>query len=293
MENPHVLDTLASPARRAILEILCAAPQAASALAERAGLSLSASSQHLKQMLQAGLINASRDGKQRIYSVRPAGLALLQDYVRQLQATLSAARTGTGAGQAAAADDGRAMPEVPDQGQLHPVDRAAAYGRNWPGQDPAIYAISMRFLLLAAHVQRGLARTAAYLDLQGGELLVLDALFQVGAPYICTPTQLKQRMPISLAGISKRIDRLQAHGLVDRLIDPDDGRGTLVRMSKKAHDKMIGIMRQQRYGDDHAALMQMDASQRALLSSLLTDLLDLMDRVERSASVPRDEKIDK
>lgn len=282
MTLPAILDALATPARRTILENLCKAPCSAGDLARRAGISPSAASQHLKQLMQARLVEASRDGKQRIYHCLPTGLDSLRDYVAGLQGALGAAPP------VANPEPGAAGPgPAPADDPADAIDRAAAgYGRAWSGHDPAVYAIAIRLLLLAAHVQRGLRSTAARLDLQAGELMVLDTLLREGPPYACTPTQLKQRMAITFAGLTRRIDRLQSQGLVDRLVDPNDGRSTLVRLTATAHKRLEAIMREQHYGTDHKALMHMRGTQRALLSAMLKQLLGTMDKMDQEPAGP-------
>lgn len=267
MSSSHILDALAAPARRAILETLCTGPHAAGELARSAGISQSAASQHLQQLMRAGLAEVSRDGRQRVYRALPAGLAQLQDYVSRLQMTL--------AGVCPAGDDA----------SLDAIDHAAAaYNRTWPAQDPAAYAIPIRLLLLAGHVRQGLESTAARLALGGGELIVIEALMRQGPPYACTPTQLQQQMSVTLGGLSRRIDRLQARGMVDRLVDPHDARATLVRLTDTARIQFEALMHQGRHSSSHLALIRMDVAQRTLLSVLLKQLLRLMQSAEEEAN---------
>jgi DNA-binding transcriptional ArsR family regulator len=69
---------LGDPTRRAIFERLVARPQAVGELSAELPVSRPAVSQHLKVLKQAGLVADEPDGARRIYSVRPAGLALLR-----------------------------------------------------------------------------------------------------------------------------------------------------------------------------------------------------------------------
>ena len=66
------------PTRRAIFEQLLEGPSAVSALADALPVSRPAVSQHLKVLKSAGLVADRQAGKQRIYRVDPAGLAVMR-----------------------------------------------------------------------------------------------------------------------------------------------------------------------------------------------------------------------
>jgi DNA-binding transcriptional ArsR family regulator len=69
---------LGDPTRRAIFERLLDGPSAVSALAGELPVSRPAVSQHLKVLKSAGLVADRQAGKQRIYRVDPAGLAVMR-----------------------------------------------------------------------------------------------------------------------------------------------------------------------------------------------------------------------
>jgi DNA-binding transcriptional ArsR family regulator len=69
---------LGDPTRRAIFERLLDGPSAVSALAGELPVSRPAVSQHLKVLKSAGLVADQQAGKQRIYRVDPAGLAVMR-----------------------------------------------------------------------------------------------------------------------------------------------------------------------------------------------------------------------
>jgi DNA-binding transcriptional ArsR family regulator len=76
-----VLNALADPTRRDILESLRASPRSVAELAEGRPVSRPAVSQHLKVLESAGLVSIEQKGVRRIYSVRPEGLAALRAYL--------------------------------------------------------------------------------------------------------------------------------------------------------------------------------------------------------------------
>jgi len=72
---------LADPTRRAIVELLGAGEQAAGAIAGRFALSAPAISQHLKTLREARLVRVRVEGQRRIYSLDPAGLAAVDQWI--------------------------------------------------------------------------------------------------------------------------------------------------------------------------------------------------------------------
>jgi DNA-binding transcriptional ArsR family regulator len=71
------------PVRVVIFQRLARVPMTASELALGLPISRTAVVQHLKQLETARLVNASPDGRKRIYSIRPEGLVPLDRWLRQ------------------------------------------------------------------------------------------------------------------------------------------------------------------------------------------------------------------
>ena len=81
---------------------------------------------------------------------------------------------------------------------------------------------------LARHLD--LARREAFEThgLEPWEFDVLAALRREGAPYALSPGRLLQVTLVTSGTMTNRIDRLEAKGLVERVPDPNDGRGVQV-----------------------------------------------------------------
>src|SRR5215218_9242344 len=68
----------AEPNRRRILQLLAGRPRTVSDIASEFTVTRSAISQHLLVLADAGLVDAEKVGRQRIYRVLPSGLRKLQ-----------------------------------------------------------------------------------------------------------------------------------------------------------------------------------------------------------------------
>jgi DNA-binding MarR family transcriptional regulator len=126
--------------------------------------------------------------------------------------------------------------DAPTAAEPDTVDAAVARWRSGYSETPAqAYDLTVRVLRLAHTIEAGIERTAQRRGLSVGELLVLDALYRAGPPHTATPTQLKRLLLLSLAGVGKRVDRLTALGLVERLRSSGDGRSLPVRLTEQGH----------------------------------------------------------
>lgn len=142
----------------------------------------------------------------------------------------------------------------------------------WPQVDPEVFAVLARLAQAGRHVEAAIERTAALHGMNGREVMVLGALRRKGAPYESTPTGLKQLLWLSLPGLKKRLDRLEALGMVTRAGNPQDRRGFVVRLTERGHAALDDLVTHPQ-ARVYRALLEMPASQRAELSGLLRSLL--------------------
>jgi len=99
-EAVALMEALADPSRRAIVDILCERPTSVTALADALPVSRPAVSQHLKVLKGVGLVSDRAVGTRRIYSVEPEALAAVRAYFddfwqRSLMAFRLAAESST------------------------------------------------------------------------------------------------------------------------------------------------------------------------------------------------------
>jgi DNA-binding transcriptional ArsR family regulator len=81
MAYVNALSVLADPTRLRVFERLRDGPKPVNAVAAGLPVSRPAVSQHLKILKDAGLVEERSEGARRIYSVRPAGLADLREWL--------------------------------------------------------------------------------------------------------------------------------------------------------------------------------------------------------------------
>jgi DNA-binding transcriptional ArsR family regulator len=81
-----VFAALADPTRRRLLELLAAGERSAGSLAAEFGISRPGVSRHLRVLREAGLVRSRGEGQRRLYSVDPAPLAEVAEWLRPWRA---------------------------------------------------------------------------------------------------------------------------------------------------------------------------------------------------------------
>lgn len=76
-----VLEVLAEPKRRQILDLLIKRPRPVGELVERIGLSQPGTSKHLRLLREAGLVRVRAEGQRRVYELRPDPLRALDAWL--------------------------------------------------------------------------------------------------------------------------------------------------------------------------------------------------------------------
>ena len=81
-----VLQALADPSRRTVLEILRDHPASAGELAEALPIARPGVSRHLRVLREAGLVDVRQESQRRIYSLRAAPLEEVDDWLDDYRA---------------------------------------------------------------------------------------------------------------------------------------------------------------------------------------------------------------
>jgi DNA-binding MarR family transcriptional regulator len=148
----------------------------------------------------------------------------------------------------------------------------AQWRRERPDLDATSLALVGRLLRTAQLADLHLSSKMRQHGLQPGWFDLLAALRRSGKPFELNPTQLMAATMLSSGGVTKRLDRLAQAGLVERRPDPDDRRGTLVRLTppgKEAIDKAL----ETHIANEDRLLRPLSATQRRTLDGLLRTLL--------------------
>jgi len=106
-----------------------------------------------------------------------------------------------------------------------------SWTRERPDLDLAPVEVFSRISRLARHLD--LARRDAFTAaaVESWEFDVLAALRRAGEPYELSPGRLLRETLVTSGTMTNRVDRLMARGFVERLPDPRDRRGVLVRLT--------------------------------------------------------------
>ena len=151
-------------------------------------------------------------------------------------------------------------------------DLLGEWRRERPDLDPWPFAIFGRVWRLAASLRADAEKWLAPLGLTFESFSLIVTLRRSGPPYELNPTALYRESLLSSGAMTNRIDRVEAMGLVRRLPDPHDRRGTIVRLTPKGRilaDRAIKI-HFEALAEELACLK---ADERKTLSSLLAKLL--------------------
>ncbi|QKE85584.1 MarR family transcriptional regulator [Arthrobacter sp. NEB 688] len=112
------------------------------------------------------------------------------------------------------------------------MDHVATVHEQWrterPDLDTTPLLVIARVHRIAAALTPELTAVYAQFGLGEGEFDVLATLRRHGAPFSLSPGELAERTMVTSGAVSKRLDRLQARGLVERRADASDGRARTV-----------------------------------------------------------------
>lgn len=83
--KPDVFAAISHPARRRMLDLLVEAERSVNTIAGHFQMSRPAVSQHLRILLEAGLVTEQRHGRERRYQLVPARLAPVRDWIARYE----------------------------------------------------------------------------------------------------------------------------------------------------------------------------------------------------------------
>jgi DNA-binding MarR family transcriptional regulator len=126
--------------------------------------------------------------------------------------------------------------EPPDGADTDRLDAMLeVWAREIPDLDPLTEGIVERIQGLAKNFDRSMEETLVQYALDRRAFHLLGRLRSYGPPYRRSAGQLAEDMRISSGAMTARLDRLEKAGLIRRLPDPNDRRGTLVEPTEAGH----------------------------------------------------------
>ncbi|MFZ0030738.1 MAG: MarR family transcriptional regulator [Candidatus Cybelea sp.] len=153
------------------------------------------------------------------------------------------------------------------------IDRILAqWKRERPDLDTRAMGLVGRIQRAAAALRPRLDDTHGLSGLQGESFDVLASLRRSGRPYQLSPTQLYREMMLTSGAMTNRIDGLEKAGLVLRRPDPQDRRGTLVRLTAKGK-ALIDTATTGHVANEQRLLAVLSEREQRQLAELLRKLL--------------------
>jgi DNA-binding MarR family transcriptional regulator len=152
------------------------------------------------------------------------------------------------------------------------VDRLVeAWGRERPDLDLAPMEVLSRVSRLGHHLDAARREAFTAHGIEPWEFDVLAALRRAGEPYELSPGRLLRETLVTSGTMTNRVDRLVGRRLVERLPDPRDRRGVLVRLTGTGRRTVDGALASL-LEHERPLLAPLDADERRHLASLLRRL---------------------
>ncbi|WP_153026861.1 MarR family winged helix-turn-helix transcriptional regulator [Glycomyces albidus] len=113
------------------------------------------------------------------------------------------------------------------------ADMVGQWRRERPDLDASPMLVVGRLFRLVDEFDRRLRPPFAEAGLGNGDFDVLAALRRSGEPYALSAGELSRTVLVTTGAITKRVDRLEAKGLVARSVADDDARGRQIALTPK------------------------------------------------------------
>ncbi len=144
----------------------------------------------------------------------------------------------------------------------------AQWSRERPDLDVAPMGLVGRLHRLARALDDELSPVFEAAGLCDGDFDVLASLRRTGVPYQLSPGRLRETSMVTSGAVSKRLDRLEAAGLVVRTVDPADARARLVRLTD-AGLATVDRLVVEHVANEHRLVAGLSLEQRDRLAALL------------------------
>jgi DNA-binding MarR family transcriptional regulator len=145
----------------------------------------------------------------------------------------------------------------------------------WRGQRPELdhspIGVIGRISRLAREIEPRLEIVYREHGLEPGWHDVLATLRRTGPPHRLRPSDFTSSLMLTSSGTTKRLDRLEQAGLVERAPDPADRRGVLISLTEQGRD-LIDRVTEAHLANECRLLEGLSAGDRERLAGLLRKL---------------------
>ncbi|MGW9111760.1 MarR family winged helix-turn-helix transcriptional regulator [Microbacterium sp. NPDC055683] len=156
------------------------------------------------------------------------------------------------------------------------IDRIGVFVEQWrrerPDLDPSPMAVIGRMRRISDDFTRELIDNYRRFGLGEGEFDVLCALRRAGEPFALSQGDIAEHTVVTAGATSKRVDRLEAAGLVLRHQRADDARGRIVELTPEGRT-LIDEAYPAHLRLESRLLSPLDDGERAQLEELLRKLI--------------------
>lgn len=159
------------------------------------------------------------------------------------------------------------MPRHEDHAQ-HVVDQWASVR---PELDVSPVLVIGRLHRVALALTTELVKVYNAHGLGEGDFDVLATLRRTGEPYELTPTELMDQTMVTSGAVTKRLDRLEGAGLVERRVSDGDRRSRIVVLTEKGRE-LIDRAAPEHFANEARLLEPLTSSERETLARLLGKL---------------------
>ena len=152
------------------------------------------------------------------------------------------------------------------------VDRLIAA---WKLERPDLNLSPLAVLSRITRISRQLdiTRRNAFADLETWGFDVLAALRRAGSPYQLSPSALMSETLVTSGTMTNRLDRLEQLELITRKPDPNDGRGSLVTLTKTGM-RAVDAALEELLGGEEEILSSLTKEEQLELARLLSKLVN-------------------
>ncbi len=173
-------------------------------------------------------------------------------------------------------------PSISKQTPSHLKDHIDWIIEGWkeerPDLDVSPIAIINRLERLQTYLRSETIAVFERFGLTGPSFAVIATLRRAGKPYQLSQRALTDALQLTGGTISVRIDRLERDGIVERLPDPNDQRGVLVRLTDTG-ERLFEQVAPIHLANEDRLLSALNTEQREQLAALLRILLLSFDRI--------------